>query len=902
MRFRLPTLAFLTLALLASAVADATTIVPAADPGELALDSQAVFLARAGASTVVERSGYLATTTELEVVEVVKGPLEVGDVTTTITPGGARDGVGWAVAGAPILASGETYLFFADRGQDGLWRSRLMAESVLRRATAEGGIVTLVPLAEARQIERMTGFGKNAALVPGPVEERRFIDALRKRVGGVPGWSWSNLVVLDDGAAVAAKVAPSGCVFMTYPEDNLPIRWRKFDNGGSQTIAAESAGDPLLPGGGFDELQSALSRWNAVSSTSLSVGYGGATAAPPATCTDNTDATRNAVIFDDPCDELPDLSNCSGTLAHGGPSFYTSSYSFDGQQWHEAVQWFVVVNNGTGDCLSSTTYELMLTHELGHGLGFGHVADPNALMYANCCNPHTSLDNSCAQYLYPLAAPTPTATPTATPTPTPTSVGPTATPTPTPTPTPTATPPTPSPTPTPTGGRSATVMVPVVVHDEGEGGTSWRSDVVVTNRNPKLQQLRFTYFSSDKARYEVTRTLPAFATLLLEDLVKSLFGAGDGKGPLTVEVLTQGTEPPVVVSRAYSENTFGNLGSGLPADVTASTAVVAMPGLFSDDELRSNIAVTADAADVVATFDLYRGSEGMVTGGVTRKIEAGEQKQWSIAQLFRNWSLDGVPMTVRVSLSQPGIAFASLVDNASTDSVVYLGKEPARTWVVPVVAHLSGEEGTFWSSSVAIWNAEGTTTTVDLEYLPEKTDNSDGGLRAALIYLGPHTTRNLDDVLYNEFGIDDGKGVLVVDGNQPITVTSRVFTDGPQGGTSGNGVRTVPVSAMKSGTAVLPGVRMVDGYRTNVGFVTGGQGTTFTCKLYDSDGTLRKQGSVTVPAWSLKQRSVEQIFGGSGYQVPDPVGMITVESAADFLAYLTVIDGTAQDPIFVMPQ
>jgi hypothetical protein len=445
-------------------------------------------------------------------------------------------------------------------------------------------------------------------------------------------------------------------------------------------------------------------------------------------------------------------------------------------------------------------------------------------------------------------------------------------------------------------------MVPVVVHDEGEGGTSWRSDVVVTNRNSKLQQLRFTYLTSDKTSYKVTKTLPAFATLLLEDLVSTLFGAGDGKGPLSIEVLTQGTAPPVVVSRAYSENIFGNLGSGLPADVQASTAVVAMPGLFHDDELRSNIAVTAADAEVWATFDLYRGSEGMVTGGVTRKIGAGEQKQWSIAQLFKDRSLDGVPMTVRVSLSQPGVAYASLVDNASTDSVVYLGKEPARTWVVPVVAHVPGEEGTFWNSSVAIWNSRGTTTIVDLEYLPEKIDNSGGGRHAGLIYLGPYATKNLDDVLYNEFGIVDGKGVLVVDGNQQITVTSRVFTDGPLGGSSGNGVRTVPVSAMKSGTSVLPGVRMVGGFRTNVGFVTGDQGTTFTCKLYDSDGTLRKQGSVTVPAWSLKQRSVEQIFGSSGYQVPDPVGMITVESGADFLTYLTVIDGTAQDPVFVMPQ
>jgi hypothetical protein len=259
-------------------------------------------------------------------------------------------------------------------------------------------------------------------------------------------------------------------------------------------------------------------------------------------------------------------------------------------------------------------------------------------------------------------------------------------------------------------------------------------------------------------------------------------------------------------------------------------------------------------------------------------------------------------MTVRVSLSQPGIAFASLVDNASTDSAVFLGKEPTSTWVVPVVAHLPGAEGTFWSSSVAIWNSGYTTAWVDLEYLPEKIDNSGGGLRAPYVRLDAYATRNLDDVLFNEFGIDDDKGVLVVDSNQPITVTSRVFTDGPQGGSSGNGVRTVPVSALKAGTSVLPGVRMVDGFRTNVGFVTGDQGTTFTCKLYDADGTLRKQRSVTVPARSLKQLSVEQIFGSSGYQVPDPVGMITVESGAPFLTYLTIIDGSSQDPVFVMPQ
>ena len=40
------------------------------------------------------------------------------------------------------------------------------------------------------------------------------------------------------------------------------------------------------------------------------------------------------------------------------------------------VAWGVLINNGAG-CLSEPGYTSLLAHELGHGLGFGHVADRN---------------------------------------------------------------------------------------------------------------------------------------------------------------------------------------------------------------------------------------------------------------------------------------------------------------------------------------------------------------------------------------------------------------------------------------------------------------------------------------------------------------------------------------------
>ena len=734
MRRHSPWLILLLLLILSVGYSGATTIIPAADPGVLALDSQAVFLVRAGDSRVLARSNYLATATELEVISVIKGSITPGEVIESIVPGGSKDGVGWAVSGTPTLEAGEVYLFFADQDPRGRWQPRLLADSVLRREIAKDGSTVLVMLDEATQLNRVSQFEKAEPLVPGPVDEALFLDAIERSLGGTIGWDWSPLMVkLEDFSAVAKSV-PSECSFMNSSGNN--IRWKTFDTGGQVTISATAAGDPSIAGGGFSEVSGAIGRWNSdVDPTSLNLRYSGTSSFTFSSCKsgeldDYPPSGTNVVVFDDPCEDIADLSGCSGTLGFGGP-WFGGTHTHDGTTWATASSLFVVLNNNAG-CLTSTNYERMVTHEIGHGLGFDHVSDSSANMYANCCHDHNSTDATCAQYAYPPAGPTPTPGPptntytpsntrTPTRTPTPTSSGATNTPTRTPTKTPTSPPP---PTPVPT--EPSKVTVPVVVHTDGAGGTAWRSDVIVSNRNRTSQTVRFTYLTPSKASLKVTRTLTAYATLLLEDLVETFFGAGDGRGPLDIEVLHGASGAPVVVSRAYSENSFGNLGSGLPADVEPSTAVVSMPGLFQDGDFRTNIAVTAGDNDTWATFDLFKGSDGLVAGGVKRKVEAGAQDQWSIKNLFGTLAGEGVPMTVRVSLSKPGIVYASLIDNDSTDSAVYLGKKPASTWIVPAVARIPGSGGTFWSSSLALWNSTGNVAWVDLEYLPEKTDNSAG--------------------------------------------------------------------------------------------------------------------------------------------------------------------------------
>jgi hypothetical protein len=914
----------LLLLALGAGSAGATTIIPAADPGELAHDSHAVFLARAGESRILSRPGYVVTSTELVVVRVLKGPMEPGDIVESVVPGGDMGGFGWAVAGAPKLEVGEVYLFFSDRNPRGRWQPRLMADSVLRRTITADGSKILVPLPEVADLNRLGGYEKSAQLVPGAVVEELFVEAVERSLAGDPRWDWLSLISDAGQMEFREKSVPAGCSFMSATYN---IRWAKFDTGGSQAIYAEDTPDTSISGGGYTQVQGAVSRWNNAGNTSLNIIYGGQKNIGTGWCDALTDepqedwdippSSANTVVFGDPCGDIPELSGCSGTLGYGGP-WYSGSHTHDGVLWNTAIAWYVVMNNGAG-CLGATDYERVVAHELGHGLGFGHHSDSNALMYYTCsgtCNDHNATDILCSEYAYPAAAtatptptgptatPTPTRTPSKTPTPTWTPGGPTATPTPT-SPGPTATPTrTPTKTPTPTVSGPSMVTVPVVVHNEGSGGTSWRSDVMISNRNTVAQTVRFTYQTPDKAAFSKNRTLAGFATLLLEDLVVDLFRAGDGRGPLEVEVVSGGQKAPVVFSRAYSENSFGNLGSGLPADVMPSTDVVSMPGLFHDDDFRSSVAVTAGDQAVWATFELFRGEVGKVAGGVKRKIEAGEQAQWFISKLFGNLARQGVPMTVRVTLNKPGIAYATMADNDSTDSAVFLGKQPATEWVVPAVARVPGSGGTFWSSSVSLWNTTGNTAWVDLEFLPEKTNNSSGGLLANRFKLNPYESRTLSDVLGDRFDIDSGKGTLIVKTTRPTTITSRVFTDCeacPQGGSSGNGVRTVPSVALVSGEKVLPGVRILDGFRTNIGVVTGDRFVTFTFDLRDQGGTLRASTFKTVPPRTMQQWSIGKLFG-SGFVAPDPAGSVVVSANRPYLTYMTVVDGSSQDPVFVMPQ
>ena len=390
-----------TFVVLTTGVAWPSSIVPPLNLGELAQRSEHIVLARAGTAAAVSRGELLFTRTTFAVEQDLRGALPPGATIAIETPGGETGNAAWIVAGSPRFSPGSRYLLFLDGSAAGAMRPAMLSYGILREQPGRAGVRLLAPLPEAAQLRP---FPRHDGQLPeeiGIYREDALIGLVGRILRGEAGWDARQALATsaDIPLQVAVAAPPAGCSFMNSGGQN--IRWDVFDTGGSVSIYASAAPDPSISGGGYAQVEGAVDDWMAVASTSLNLSYGGALSYSM-TCTSGQDTPGsgvNIVMFNDPCNDISNLSSCTGVLGFGGP-WFGDTHTFDGSTWYSIASWFVVLNNGVG-CLGATDYQLVLAHELGHGLGFDHVSDPNALMYAYCCNAINSTDTTCAQYLYP---------------------------------------------------------------------------------------------------------------------------------------------------------------------------------------------------------------------------------------------------------------------------------------------------------------------------------------------------------------------------------------------------------------------------------------------------------------------------------------------------------------------
>lgn len=399
-----------------SAHLSASTVIPPSDLGQLARMSDTVVFAQAQDSRS-EPGGLLPrTVTRFRLLQQVAGAQVPADFEVA-EPGGEADGAKVVIAGAPAYKKGKKYLLFLDKTADGQWRSKVLAYGLLEevegkdllRPTPEGLEVATVG---AKRVEPVGVYRKGALL--------RHLGQLslgatwnRGQVEAAPAEARQALVELEmesaaaplEAAAAPVVVPPAGCVFLN--SGGVPFRVFGQETGSTITIAPTTPGQSGIADGGVSAVQQAAAAWTNHPDSAINL-IAGATRARSISCTTNAfiDNDAGGVVFNDPCSDITDMSGCAGTLAIGGVAQGGGGGLFDGETWYGIGSPFVVVNNGAG-CIGATNFAEMMTHEVGHSIGFGHhsVSAVNPTMSAVLKGDGrgaalVGLDKTCASFAY----------------------------------------------------------------------------------------------------------------------------------------------------------------------------------------------------------------------------------------------------------------------------------------------------------------------------------------------------------------------------------------------------------------------------------------------------------------------------------------------------------------------
>lgn len=393
----------------------ATTIIPFPNLGEMAKASGAVVLARADAQYINLQGSVERLRTQFTVQQSIQGPLGSG-ATFELQSITYQDGDEYFVAdGDPKYETGATYLLFlAQRSAAPYWQPILMDYAIFKQFTVNSEALLVPTLGSDFMfvLQRPDG----VAVEPlGVYKARSLARQLSAVCSGQEAWNRQIALAPYSPFDFSAedRTAPSHCTFL-QDGNGQRFRWTGFP-GTSLPVYAEDDGDNgyMPPSTAFTIVTNAVAA-QSVNYTGTNVDYAGTVNFTP-NCSDGTftgsdfnaaiAGTRWAmVVFNDPCSEIADLSSCAGTLAFGGMSG-SGTHVFDGLTHWSARYGRVLVNNGV-TCLSQANYEIMLTHELTHVLGIGHISGSGtANMNPFCCVNITALDILCLDYYYPPAAP-----------------------------------------------------------------------------------------------------------------------------------------------------------------------------------------------------------------------------------------------------------------------------------------------------------------------------------------------------------------------------------------------------------------------------------------------------------------------------------------------------------------
>lgn len=225
------------------------------------------------------------------------------------------------------------------------------------------------------------------------------------------------------------------------------------------------------------------------------------------------------------------------------------------------------------------------------------------------------------------------------------------------------------------------LVVVAAAHTNGLKGAQWRSDLQLLNPSAKQAQLTVSLITPDTVppRPPTTLTLGAGASALVEDVVTSLFGPS-GTGAL--RIAPRAGTPAAACGTTYTQTASGRLGQAVPAalasDATSFGQVAAILALSSSASAtagsRTNLGlVNLSGRTITVEIDLFA-SPATPLGGLTVVLPSLAWHQLNNVFHFLAPEVeDGFALVRTTTPSGRFFAWASVVDNASSDSVLVPG-------------------------------------------------------------------------------------------------------------------------------------------------------------------------------------------------------------------------------------
>lgn len=243
---------------------------------------------------------------------------------------------------------------------------------------------------------------------------------------------------------------------------------------------------------------------------------------------------------------------------------------------------------------------------------------------------------------------------------------------------------------------------------------------------------------------------------------------------------------------------------------------------------------------------------------------------------------------------------AGACDNTSANStavsvLVHVGVAPVMR-VLPVVGSLPGANGSFFKTSVQLYNPRTSGITGKIVYHPSGTSGSDSDPSISYA-LAAGKTITYDDLLPVMSRSGLGTADILPDANSSLPLSSvRVFNDAGANGTSGLSEDAVrPEDALGAGDAgALIAPSDFAKFRLNIGIRTLDQGATMTITVRDKDGVVVKTvGKSYGPTFFTQPGSAALL---DGFALSGGETLTFSVTAGSAIIYGSTTDNTTNDP------